>query len=444
MDLKSLLFGFLLFYCITVVKSIYLFGFLSLYSIYLYAGAFFIYSRFFFDLIGYKSFLYVSIFGVVRNFKNNTGFILICICFLSHYVMDMIYIFSVFRKRRIIKEIKHNNIVQSIGLVVMFVVFPVILYKFYIQFMYIRSHGYEVLYNGNMLENVSMPVWTFGSVSLFTFGYLLVLVSRPSKRFFLLSSVLYLGAMLFDSLKGQRSVFLTSVITVIFFYRKLYPGKKISLKLIVSLFLLLVSFSVFITTLRSNTKLSRMDVKTLVFGLFYSQGVSIVLPLIIIEDGDTLKYHSYPFIFSPLFYRYYQTVYPTTAWQSVIKLKRYNGLHDIASYKWTPKGYLNGNGLGSAFLAEMYDCGGILGIIFWSAVAALVFNFIERFLLKNIVCVVMFWFLIKSITYLPRNRFFGSFFDPHLIVFLPILIMIVVFFINYAGINKTSLKNLSG
>jgi oligosaccharide repeat unit polymerase len=272
--------------------------------------------------------------------------------------MDIIYDFSSFRKKKIIKEIKHNNIVQSIGLIVMFVVLPVILYKFYIQFIYMISHSYFDLYDGDMLENVNMPVWAYGSISLFTFGYLLVLVSRPSKKVFLLSSIPYLGAILLNSLSGQRIPFLTSIITVIYFYKKLYPGKRISLKLIASLFLLIVFFSIFMSNFREKNKLSRIDIKPLVFGLFYSQGISIVLPLMIIEEGDALKYHSYPFIFSPIFYRFYKAVYPTTG-QSVTRLKRYNGLHDIVSYKWTPKGYLNGNGLGSAFLAEMYDCGGI-------------------------------------------------------------------------------------
>jgi oligosaccharide repeat unit polymerase len=349
--------------------------------------------------------------------------------------MDITYSFSFFRKKKVTREIKHNNILQTIGLILMLVVFPAVLYKFYIQFMYIRSHGYSALFRGDLFENVSMPIWTYGSISLFTLGYLLIFVSRPSKKIFLLTSVLYLWGILFDSLKGQRAMFLVSIITIIYFYKKLYPGKKLSVKLIVSLFLFIVSFSIFMANFRTNTKLSKIDIKTLVFDLFYWQGVSIVVPLITIEDGDAFKDHPYPFIFSPLFYRYYQFVYPTTG-QSMTRLKQYNGIHDIVSYKWTPKGYLNGVGFGSAFLAEMYDCWGMLGIIFWSAIAALLFNIIERFLLRNVVCVVIFWSLIKSIIFLPRNRFFGSFFDPHILVIFPIMIMAIIFFVNYAGINK--------
>jgi oligosaccharide repeat unit polymerase len=378
-------------------------------------------------------------FGVSKNFKNNTGFILLYICFLSHYVMDIVYSFSSLHNKKAIKEIKHNNILQTIGPIVMVVVLPAVLYQLYIQLMYIQSHGYVVVFNGDMIENVNMPIWASGSIGLFTFGYLLVIVSRPSKKIFLLTSVLYLGVELFNGLKGQRTVFLTSIIAIIYFYNKLYSGKKISLKIIVSLFILIVSFSIFMINFRTNTKLSKIDIKTLVFDLFYVQGISIAVPLIIIEDGDTLKYHSYPFIFSPLFYQYYRFVYPTTG-QSMIRLKRYNGIHDIITYKWIPKSYLNGFGFGGAFLGEMYDCGGILGIIFWSAIAALLFRFIERFLLRNIVCIVVFWVLIKSIAYLPRNRFFDFFFYLHYIVIIPIVIMAVEFFLNHARISKTSTR----
>jgi oligosaccharide repeat unit polymerase len=433
-DLKPLLFGFLIFYAITIIKSIYLFGFFSVYSIYLYAGVFFIYSRFFFDLIGYENFLYVTAHGTSRTFTPTTGFILLCICFLSHYVMDLTYSFlSLSKKEVIIKEINHNDALRAIGIISIFALLPVVLYKLYLQYMYVKSHNYLVIFNGDMAENVKMPFWTYGSGTLFLTAYLLVIISRPSKNVFLMCSFLYLFSMLFSSLRGQRNIFLTNLVAVIFFHMKLYPKKRPPLKLLMSLLLILVSFSIFMGYLRENNKLSRVDINKLVFNLFYGKGGTILLPLIIIEDGNTLKYHPYPFIFSPLLSLYYKTVYPTIG-QSTILVRRYNSLDYVITYKWAPGRFLEGNGLGSSVLAEMYDCGGIAGVIFWSFIAALFFYFIERFVLRNIPCLVLSWFSVVTISWFPRNSFFRG--DTHIIIIIIMAIIVMDFYAKHIKIQK--------
>jgi hypothetical protein len=175
----------------------------------------------------------------------------------------------------------------------------------------------------------------------------------------------------------------------------------------------------------------------LVFAFLYGQGVSILLPLLIIEDGDELVYHPYPFIFSHKFSKYFNIVYPTEG-QSMIRVKQYNGINDVMTYRWSQNVYLRGNGIGGSFLGEMYDFGGVFGIIIWSIIAALSFRLIDRFLLKNMLTVIIFWFFIQSVAWLPRSRFFQVFGDMYIIVIMGITIMLIDLFIKHSKI-KTNL-----
>jgi hypothetical protein len=191
---------------------------------------------------------------------------------------------------------------------------------------------------------------------------------------------------------------------------------------------------------RMNRKVAKFDVKELGFAFLYGQGVSILLPLLIIEDGDKLVYHPFPFIFSPIFSKYFNIVYPTKG-QTMIRVKQHNGINDVMTYRWSQDAYLRGNGLGGSFLGEMYDCGGVFGIIIWSIIAALSFRLIDRFLLKNMLTVIVFWFFIQSVAFLPRNRFFQVFgSDIYAIMTMGIAIMLIDLFIKYSKSKNNVMK----
>ena len=75
-ELKTEIFFFLLLYIGTVLYSIVKFGLLSLYSIYLYTSAFFIYDCLFMILITDKSFLVIN-YPRTYSFDESVGFIFI-------------------------------------------------------------------------------------------------------------------------------------------------------------------------------------------------------------------------------------------------------------------------------------------------------------------------------------------------------------------------------
>jgi oligosaccharide repeat unit polymerase len=245
----------------------------------------------------------------------------------------------------------------------------------------------------------------------------------------IICSVLFLGYALFDSLKGQRTLFLVTLITILYFYSKIYK-KKFSMKSVFWLILIVIVFSIFMENFRFNRKTNKININDLVVTFLYGQGISIVVPAIIIEDGDNLKFHNYPFIFSQLLRPYFNMVYPVTG-QSETRLKKYNLINDITTYRWAPRNYYVGYGLGGSFLGEMYDCGGVLGIIFWSWILALLMRIIEANLYRNTICVIVFWWIVSSIVWLPRSRFFDYFPRINSIIAMIIITAVITFFIKY-------------
>jgi oligosaccharide repeat unit polymerase len=392
---------FLFFYVCTVIKAIYFYGIISLYPLYLYTAFFFIYSRFYFHLIGYKPFSTIE-FPISYYFSDKVGIIFISVIFISHYIIDGVICYH---PLPMIKSnaLQHSPFFEYWGFIFMLYSFPFIIYKLYLRLLYVKEYGYLAIYSGRYPE-IDLPIWTKGSGTIFLIGYLMVLCSYPSNKKYILASVIFLLYSLVGSLRGGRGEFITYIITVIYIYYKFYH-KKISLNKIIIVFLFITVFSILIGTSREEPTKNNIKINDLVEYFFYNQGNSIGSPLAVIETSGKFKNHSFSFIFSPVFYPYFSFLYPNRG-QTQILLEKYNDLGSITTHYLSPTAYFNGNGVGRTFIAEMYDFGGLFGIIFWSVILALLILKTENDFLRNRWCIIFYFGVIKTIIYLPRNVFF--------------------------------------
>jgi hypothetical protein len=407
---------FLFFYGFTMVKAIYFYGIISLYPIYLYTAFFFIYSRFYFHLIEYKSFLTIE-FPIAYYFSDKVGIIFISVIFISHYIIDCVICYH---PLPIIKnnKLQHSPFFEYWGFIFMLYSFPFIIYKLYLSLLYVKEYGYLAIYSGHYPE-IDLPLWTRGSGTIFLIGYLMVLCSYPSNKKYIFASLIFLVYSLIGSLRGGRGEFITYIITLIYIYHKFYH-KKISLNKIIIVFLFIITFSILIGISREESKNnSIIKPADLVTYFFYNQGNSIASPLTVIETSGKFKNHSFPFIFSQLFYFYFSVLYPNRG-QTQILLEKYNDLGSIITHYLSPTAYFNGYGVGRTFISEMYDFGGFFGIVFWSVILALLIVKTEKNFLRNKWCIIFYFGIIKTIIYLPRNVFF-VFLDT-----IPYLICIIV------------------
>jgi hypothetical protein len=412
---------FLFFYMFTTLKAIYYYGVLSLYPIYLYTAFFFIYSRFYFHLTGYESFLTIN-FPVTHYFSDKVGVIFISAVFISHYIMDCVIYFRPLTTGNS-NKIRPSPLIGQWGTGFMLFAFPVAVYKLYLGLLYVKQYGYLAIYSGQYPE-INMPIWTRGSGTIFLIGYLMVLCSYPPRKKYILASVFFLVYLLIGSLRGGRGEFITYIVAIIYIYHKFYH-KKISLYKTITVFLFIIAFSIMIGTSRETRwdNGSVMRAGDLLIQFFYGQGTSIGSPLTAIEASGQFENHSFPFIFSPLVYPFLSILYPNKG-QTQILLEKYNDLGSISTHYLSPAAYFYGYGIGRTFIAEMYDFGGFLGIVFWSIMLALLILKTEKNFLRNRWCIIFYFGVIKTIIYLPRNVFFVF---TQMLPYLVVIILMVGF-----------------
>ena len=421
-NIKMLALYFLLFYLFVLIKSIYFFGFLSIYSIYLYTSFFFVYSRLFFDLIGFRSFLAIRM-PVDFTFSDETGVVFILISFFAFYICDIVFSLNT-KKELIIKcNFRHSGNLQNIGILIIIMMMPLLLYKLNMQLQFVRERGYLSIYNGE-LAGLSYPIWTRGSGTLLIIGYMLFLMSYPRKKIFILVSLLYLFNSFFTSLQGARSVFLIETIVVLYLYSRFY-NVKINIGGLIVLFLGIILFSIMIAYSRVNRS---VDSILAINNLFYSQGNTIGVPLAIIENKDNIEYRRFPFIFSSIAEPYFSFIYGGDA-SLKTTLENFNHIGRITAHKLHAQSYFLGHGMGGSFLAEMYDFGGVFGIILWSVIFAFIISVIEKYFLFRQSLIPFFYFLIGTYIYLPRGSFFGFINNMHYIFLLFVIFYIFEFLI---------------
>jgi hypothetical protein len=193
-NFTPIIMAFVFFYCITLIKAVFLFGYLSLYTLFLATNIFFIYGKLIVHLIGRESFLRFT-WPVIFTVSEKTGLTFICIAFLSHYIMDIVFVKN-YRPAK--NMLVHYPKMGRFGLVMMLCAFPFILLKLMLIYRFVRENGYLSIYNGELSE-LTFPFWMSGSGTLFILGYFFVLFSYPDKKVYIISSSLFLIYSLADS-----------------------------------------------------------------------------------------------------------------------------------------------------------------------------------------------------------------------------------------------------
>jgi hypothetical protein len=421
--------AFVFFYSITLAKAIFLFGYLSLYTLFLSTNIFFTYGKLIVHLAGKESFLRFT-WPVIFTVKEKTGIIFICIAFLSHYIMDIIFV-KHYKPAK--NTLMHYPKMGKLGLAMMLCTFPVILLKLMLIYRFVRENGYLSIYNGKLSELI-FPIWMRGSGTLFILGYFFVLFSYPNKNVYLISSSLFLIYSLADSLKGGRTAILTATIITLYMYSKLYT-LKIKLKSIVIIVLFFLIFSSALGQLRTISKIEKVSAKDLV--LFALSGGSSSVVMLGIEYQDDLKYRHYPYIFSALVYPIQRYLHPSSG-QDDVSLKYYNFLGSELMHKLSPSLYYSGTGFGESLLSQMYDAGKFPGIIFWSLLSAFLFLLTDRFIVLKNLYIPLCWIIAKSVPMLPRNPLFAFAGNIYFVIifFIFLLLLNFVFFPKKINIGK--------
>lgn len=426
-SLNPLMLGFLLVYGITVLYVIRYYGMLSLYAIYLYTSAFFLYDCFVFSLFSDKNFL-LQTFPIRLYISEKSGAIFIMACFVTVYVTHLAYCLipkTKYKQKRENYSFGTNKSLEKTGIALMLIFIIPVMYKIYMQLNFVKTNGYTSIFDGSM-SDIHYPFWCAGSFIFFIGGYVTFFTSRPPKKLFIPFTLLFLLVYGFNSLKGQRGPIISAILVVIYLFSKQY-NIKIKIKHLVLILFTVISLVVVLNNVRTSYGKDNKN-KTIVDGKFveeiiYGQTTSRIVPLLIIDRK--LEYHPYPFVFSPLLMPYYAIAYPSSG-QDKISAEHHNNISQVTTYNLSKRSHLNGNGLGGAFLAEAYDCGGFAGVILWSIILAIIlvqFDFALDVISLKFRPFLFFYLL--TIPTLSRSRLFGFMYDLNKIIFVYMVLLIV-------------------
>lgn len=400
---------------------------LNSYMIFLYTLFLFNFTRVFLDIVGYKE------FGWATKFANYYFFYDVRIEIINVFLLVLLFTHLGFfigiineteseMKSRV--TLKNRKIYTDFGMFLFIIALPALAYKMFIQLRIILQAGYEAYYTG-ILKGVDYPFFTKGSGTIMTIGFLIFLISVPSKKKFLTVSSLYLMVKLLDSFKGARAIFLTQLLFIMWYYAKVY-GIKIKMKTMGKLVGFTVIFSQLLVSVRSK-KVFSLDLINTVYNFLFSQGVSyLVLGYTIDFKSRIVGQGSYPYVFQGIF-----GFKP----QSLETLTTTNSLADKLTYLLNPTAYLKGEGIGSNYIAEMYDLG-YLWIIIMSVLLGIFIVKYEKYVVKNRFLLLTSYYFIPNLFYIPRGSFFGEALIKNMIMLISVYVLIFGFDYMYRKIEE--------
>ena len=393
-------FFFTMLYFFTVIALIKKEGFIGIYQFYLYTSGLFLYSRIFFDFINYDSFLHVSFPGT-HYYSYDIGIVYLTICYLHVFIVDFVYNYKNSKiSVNLITYKKGEEEIGKVSFALLLLIFPLVLYKMYLQYMYVRQNGYLSIFIGDGLATLNYPFFLRGIPTLFVILLVFVLYSGNVKQV-RISLILFLVFELSNSLKGQRTLFISSVLLVLFFLVTRL-GKKIKFRQLLVLLVGLVLFSQVMLINRDKNQKANFKNSTVISDFFYQQGTSIVVPLYTIENYHLNNYRTGFYLFNPIKNLFITRLYPTSG-QTKTRLVHYNYLSDQIEFDFFPEGYYLGNGVGSSDLAEYYDFYKYFGVALFSIVLALILKFISNNFYRSFFSFIFSFYSLQTIIMMPRS-----------------------------------------
>jgi len=301
---------------------------------------------------------------------------------------------SFFYKRKKVPLLSSYPNLEKIALYMFFLSFPGLLVKYLIQFKFILQNGYTAVYDGS-LKALSYPIWTFGAGSLMEISFCLFLSSKPNKKKFIFISVLFFVLKIADVLKGGRSKLFLPIFFITWIYFSFYSQRKLSIKkgLIYGLIGILISQAILIFRDSNNVIAESGEFFVTIF--FAQQGISLLILSYMIFYKASFINTGLPYLFYPF------TLFSSSSGQSYEFVQNTTSLGHKLSYFLSPSGYLNGEGIGSSFLGELYDLG-IVGFILGSFTIGVFISYYEYICKHSRIWLLLSLYIVQVIVYMPR------------------------------------------
>lgn len=318
---------------------------------------------------------------------------------------------------------------RNIILFSLLLLLPGALMKMKYDFSFVSSFNYLEVYSSFQASPLPYRVSWFLFIMLFP----LAIVYKESKNYIMILLIAYLLVSLGDALKGSRGVILKPVAFCIWYYYKFYAKGDIKLVNIIILILVVLSISQLFLIYRLGIDLSLEELALVVPLFFAQQGVTFtVLPLYFDYEQD-ISNPSSLYIFYPLtstlirfFANYGRDGHSYEYMNNSISLD-----HKLI-YSINPEAYLQGSGIGSSYVLELYVFGGLFAVVICSFFIGRLIRVFEELVVAKPLFLLFGICWIEHLVWMNRGSFFPELFK--------LLVPICLYFV----LSKMLMNNRKG
>ena len=360
------------------------------------------------------------------------------------------------KKERVINNYNKNeerknwvSYIRKTSLSVFIVSYPFYLIRLIERLIYRMNFSYYEYYANFKSE---LPYFTYILSTFVVYAMCIYLATKPKKFY----SALVLGAFVFANvinlLVGTRNPFVLSVIFAFLYYfirnqeeKDKWIGLKEKLVLYIGAPLMMVAMGL-LNYVRDDAEINKTGVFDILLDFIYKQGTSFgVLTRGYLYESNLPIKEFRNYTFSPIIEYFSKGNLailfggrPFTATNNSMELAlqsdRYP--HNI-SYIVMKEEYLEGHGIGSSYIMEIYTDYGLAGVFLFSILLGILFILMMRIAYSGkILLFGMTLLVLNNLFFMPRSSFSESFFSLFTLQFWGIIIVIFV----SAGLLKNNIK----
>lgn len=330
-------------------------------------------------------------------------------------------------------DLKFNRYLFLIGKWLMILSFPFILCLIYFQIKYILDFGYLTIYTGEIADiKYPLPYLSYVTYPFF-YGFCLICSAAAPQKSFNKYVGLLLFVSLFESFKGGRFSLIGPILFFFWYSSVIYKSKYKPRKLLLPLLLLVALISVL--TLRRD-KSDNVDISKVTFSIIASQGRSVQLFSLYLENKEQVEKYGKYMITSNLLLPYLVVKYPSKLFQSqnTETVMISNNFKDIITYVLSPEYYLSGGGMGGTYIVEIYELGLVFCIFFSICFGVFLYNFSKLTINSTLVRFISY-FLFLYIFIMPRAEALPNILNLFKFVFVYFLLKLGFIILNKSKVQ---------
>ena len=286
------------------------------------------------------------------------------------------------------------------------------LYNILEKIYHVGTNGYTELY---LTYKSSLPSIFIKFTNMYTLVFYIFLATLPSKKEAKWPFIIYLLLGSLSLLTGQRGEFvLNCILLVIYFFLRnmlnpndLWIGKRGKLMLLISV-PALCALMFIVMLIRGGKSASDYDLASLFIDFFFQQGSSMQVVGLVYDAQNVIPQYKF-YSFGEIIDNYYNNfifhmlgIAKAYKSQTVEFAVEGHSLANFLTYTFQPERFLDGGGMGSSFIAEVWNDFGYIGLFVWSYMYGVILSKFYVWAHRNMWMLGLSFFMVVGIVYSPR------------------------------------------